>query len=172
MVRPKTVSFCQEIRTSNYLCAMMSYCYPYPRPAVTVDCAVFFRDETGLELLLIQRKNSPFEGLWSFPGGFVDINEDLEAAALRELEEETALTGIKLEQFKAYGNPNRDPRHRTITIVFVALLNHKSIPKAGDDAAYAQWFNIKKLPDLAFDHLTIFMDIIENRRDFLQFKKQ
>ena len=150
---------------------MTTYCYPYPRPAVTVDCAVFYRDETALQLLLIERKNPPFEGFWSFPGGFVDMNEDLQAAALRELEEETAIRGIKLEQFRAYGDPKRDPRHRTITIVFVALLKNKPSPKAGDDDDNAQWFSMKQLPDLAFDHSSILIDIIENKRDLLQFKK-
>jgi len=130
------------------------YIYDWPRPMVTVDAVVFsFRDDKA-KVLLIKRKNEPFKGKWAVPGGFVDIDEELEDAVVRELAEETGLMGVQLEQMQTFGKCGRDPRGRQISIVFmsIATKGHKKI-KAGDDAAKAQWFDIKKLPkDMAFDH--------------------
>ncbi len=139
------------------------YCYDYPRPMVTVDVAVFANDGTGPHILLIRRKKPPFEGLWALPGGFVDIEEDLETAARRELEEETGLRVGRLRQFRTYGDPHRDPRGRVITIVYSA--HHPMVPpQSGDDAADARWFPLDRLPDLAFDHAQIIADLIAARR--------
>jgi 8-oxo-dGTP diphosphatase len=132
---------------------MISYTYKYPRPAVTVDAIIFCRKETNLFVTLIQRANPPFEGKWAFPGGFVDMDESLEAAVERELQEETGLTGIHLEQFYTFGDVHRDPRHRTITVVYIGFADEVlPLLKAGDDAREASWFDVSKLPDLAFDH--------------------
>jgi 8-oxo-dGTP diphosphatase len=128
------------------------YCYKYPRPALTTDCVVFsFVDET-LSVLLIQRGNEPFKGKWAFPGGFVNMDETTEHGAARELEEETGLTDIKLEQVYTFSEPNRDPRHRTVSVAYFALIKSKQKVWGGDDAAKAKWFPLKELPDLAFDH--------------------
>ena len=130
------------------------YVYDWPRPMVAADAAVFGFFAGKAKLLLVNRRNEPFKGKWAMPGGFVDIDEELDDAAARELAEETGLTGVKLEQMHTFGKVGRDPRGRQITIVFmgVASRGHKK-PKAGDDAAKAQWFDIEKLPkDLAFDH--------------------
>ncbi len=133
----------------------MAYTYQYPRPAVTTDAIVLTQKENQLHLLLIQRGIEPFKGMWGFPGGFVNMDEPLEIACARELEEETGLKNIDLEQFITAGAVNRDPRHRTISIVYwgIALPNQKV--QAGDDAAKAQWFPIHALPELAFDHQKI-----------------
>jgi 8-oxo-dGTP diphosphatase len=131
----------------------MSYTYEYPRPAVTVDI-ILFTNETTPRILLIKRKNEPFKNKWAFPGGFMDENETLEKAAERELFEETHLKDIKLNQFKTYSDPKRDPRGRTVTTVFWSIINKEKLQKTqpGDDAADANWFPIDNLPPLAFDH--------------------
>ena len=100
-------------------------------------------------------------GTWALPGGFVEIDEDLHAGALRELEEETGLKSIALAQFKTYGTPGRDPRGRTISVVYYGLLTNESQKiEAGDDAAEASWFELNELPELAFDHEEILKDFI------------
>jgi len=131
----------------------MSYSYKYPRPAVTADI-VIIKIESGLRyVLLIGRKYPPFEGAWALPGGFLEMDETLETAALRELEEETGLSGIELKQFHTFSKVNRDPRHRTITTVFIGFAQGNLLPlRAGDDASKAEWFQLDKLPSLAFDH--------------------
>jgi 8-oxo-dGTP diphosphatase len=138
----------------------MSYTYKYPRPAVTVDAVVFRKEHNNLQILLIRRKNPPFEGMWALPGGFVDMDETLEEAAARELKEETGITLNNMKQLKAYGAVNRDPRHRTISIVFTGLINGHQEIKAGDDAANAKWFPLNNLPPLAFDHFEIVNDAV------------
>lgn len=137
----------------------MPYCYKYPRPALTVDALVASDD--GM-VLLIQRKNPPFEGLWALPGGFVDIDEAPEEAVLRELKEETGLENIKLEQFHTYGAIGRDPRHRTVSIVFIGKVSNANEfqPVGNDDAADSKWFPWEDLPDLAFDHKKIVEDVL------------
>lgn len=131
----------------------MSYSYKYPRPALTVDAAVFRKDKTGsFEVLLIQRDRPPFEGGWALPGGFVDMDETLEKAVARELAEETNLKGVDLKQLHSFSALDRDPRGRTISVVFWGILKDDQQAKAGDDARSAKWFPINQLPELAFDH--------------------
>jgi 8-oxo-dGTP diphosphatase len=130
------------------------YIYEWPRPMVTVDAVIFKRSQNKTALLLIQRKNDPFAGKWAFPGGFVDMDEELEDAVARELAEETNLKGIDLEQMHTFGKVGRDPRGRQITIAFIGFTDENNANiKAGDDAAQAKWFDIDDLPqDMAFDH--------------------
>lgn len=131
----------------------MSYIYNYPRPAVTADIVVFkMNPDERLSILLIQRKNDPFKGMWALPGGFLDMEETLEECAERELEEETGIKKIKLYQLEAFSQPDRDPRHRTITVAFWGFADQKVKPVAQSDARDVKWFDISKLPDLAFDH--------------------
>ena len=130
------------------------YIYNWPRPMVTVDAVVFAFFDGTAKVLLIKRGNEPFKGKWALPGGFVDIDEELETAAARELAEETGLQDIPLEQLHTFGRCGRDPRGRQITIVFMGIAT-KGLDKikAGDDAAKVRWFDIEKLPDdMAFDH--------------------
>ena len=127
--------------------------YDYPHPAVTVDVAIFTILEDSLRILLIQRKNPPFQSAWALPGGFVDIDESLKHAAWRELKEETGIHAAYLEQFYTFGHPRRDPRERVITVAYLALLPpDKVTTEAGSDAERAEWFDVKALPELAFDH--------------------
>jgi 8-oxo-dGTP diphosphatase len=129
--------------------------YEYPRPAVTVDVVLVTR-ETSPRVLLIQRKKEPFAGCWALPGGFVDEGETLLAAAQRELLEETSLTISELEQLFAAGDPGRDPRGWTISVVFLARGDARKLkPKAADDATEVKWFPLNELPPLAFDHAMI-----------------
>jgi 8-oxo-dGTP diphosphatase len=107
----------------------------------------------GLKILLIKRDNQPFQNSWAFPGGFVEIDESLERAAYRELREETGLTDIELRQYRAFGEPGRDPRGRTISIVYYGYADEKKLDlQAGSDASRVQWFFVNDLPTLAFDH--------------------
>lgn len=125
----------------------------YPQPSVTVDVVVFTIQDNELKVLLIRRGAEPFKGKWAIPGGFVDINESLEKAAKRELEEETNVKDVYLEQLYTFGEPKRDPRGRVITVAYMALVNSKEMkPKAASDAADAQLFPVSKIPQLAFDH--------------------
>lgn len=142
----------------------MKYTYKYPRPALTVDAAIFQKKAGEVHILLIQRKNDPFAGLWALPGGFVNEDETLEEAIKRELVEETNINCNKLIQFKAYSAIDRDPRHRTISIVFYyngGSENDFSSLKAGDDAAQARWFSLNNLAELAFDHTKIVKELVE-----------
>jgi 8-oxo-dGTP diphosphatase len=141
----------------------MTYTYKYPRPALTVDIAIFREGTDDHEILLIKRKNHPFKGMWALPGGFVDMDETVETAASRELFEETSLSGIHLEQFQVFSEVDRDPRGRTISVVFMGLLNDDQEAKAKDDAKEARWFDLEKLPELAFDHRKI-IDLLTKRR--------
>lgn len=132
----------------------MSYTYEYPRPAVTVDAIVYALQEGKLYVLLIQRKKDPFAGLWAFPGGFMDMDEPPEVAVKRELAEETGIEGEEFIQLGAYGAVDRDPRHRTVSIAYITLINGE-LPEVNgaDDAANARWFDLQELPEaLAFDH--------------------
>jgi 8-oxo-dGTP diphosphatase len=131
----------------------MKYCYDYPRPAVTADIIILKLLNNQQSVLLIERKHPPFEGMWALPGGFLEMGETLEETALRELQEETGITGVKLAQFHTFSKVNRDPRHRTITTVFIGQADDNTItPEAGDDAAKVRWFPLENLPLLAFDH--------------------
>lgn len=128
------------------------FTYNYPRPAVTVDAILI---SSKRSVLLIERGREPFKGTWALPGGFVDMDESLETACKRELEEETGIQVREVKQFKAYGDVNRDPRQRTISVVFYAYSNTEIEPNAGDDAVNARWFSLADLPELAFDHARI-----------------
>ena len=139
------------------------YVYDWPRPMVTVDAAVFTFSGDKAKVLLINRGNEPFKGKWALPGGFVDMDEELEDAVVRELAEETGLTGVQLEQMRTFGTVGRDPRGRQFTIVFMGIATEgQDKIKAGDDAAKAKWFDIENLPkDMAFDHNEVVRFAIE-----------
>jgi 8-oxo-dGTP diphosphatase len=128
------------------------YCYAYPRPALTVDIVLIYIECSVTHVLLIQRKHPPFAGQWALPGGFVDEGETLQQAALRELEEETGLTGISIQQIGAFAAPGRDPRGWTVSVAFAGLLNTLTQPKAADDAVEVVWCDVAKVPASAFDH--------------------
>ena len=131
------------------------YVYPYPRPMVTVDIVVVTRAETP-EVLLVRRKNEPFADCWALPGGYLEIEETLEAAARRELMEETGVAVAKLIPLGPYDVVDRDPRGRTITFAYLARVQKKQVhPKAADDAAAVGWFALRRLPTMAFDHRDI-----------------
>lgn len=129
------------------------HCYPYPHPAVSTDVVLFTLRENRLQLLLIERAGEPFAGFWALPGGFLDIGEDLETCAARELAEETGLREIYLEQLYTFGDPGRDPRERVISVTYFALVSPDRLePHAASDAAAAAWVPLDELPPLAFDH--------------------
>lgn len=137
------------------------YTYKYPRPALTVDAIVYTEANDVLEILLIQRGQEPFKGKWALPGGFVNIDELLEVACIRELNEETGLKVDKMEQFRTYDAIDRDPRHRTISVVYSAEVEEKFDVKGNDDAAKAKWFLVSELPELGFDHSKIISDFFQ-----------
>ena len=143
----------------------MAYSYDYPRPAVTADCVVMTR-EAEPKVLLIQRGNEPFKGCWAFPGGFMNMDETTEQCAVRELEEETGLKVTEIKQIGAYSKVDRDPRGRTVTVAYLAIIDKPEAVKGLDDAAKAQWFPISDLPKLAFDHEEIMADA--KKLSFLQ----
>jgi len=140
----------------------MMYQYEYPRASITVDSLVFMKENDALMLLLIKRKNDPFKDCWAFPGGFLDMDETLETAVGRELEEETCLKGIEFTQLKTYSSLDRDPRGRTISTAFIGFTTLDNCQvKGADDAAEAKWFNTNNLPSLAFDHKEIIEDALK-----------
>lgn len=143
----------------------MAHTYQYPRAALTVDCVVFGLDQGDLKIMLIQRDLEPFRGQWALPGGFVHVDETLEQAALRELEEETGLARVYMEQLRAFSEVDRDPRERVVSVAFFALVklqDHRV--KAATDARDAAWFSISDIPSLAFDHHEIVDFAIEQLR--------
>src|SRR5213078_5190039 len=134
----------------------MPHTYQYPRAALTVDCFVFGYDEGELKALLIERGLEPFKGRWALPGGFVRVEETLDDAARRELQEEAGLSKVFLEQLYTFGAIDRDPRERVVSVAYYALVklsDHRA--KAATDAANAEWFPISNAPKLAFDHAEI-----------------
>jgi 8-oxo-dGTP diphosphatase len=136
--------------------ARKTYSYAYPHPAVTTDVALFTLRDNTLSVLLIERNNPPFLGMWALPGGFLEIGEDLEQCAKRELLEETGIEGVYLEQLYTFGTPDRDPRERIISVTYFALTRSDALqPKAASDAARVAWFPVTRLPELAFDHASI-----------------
>jgi 8-oxo-dGTP diphosphatase len=140
----------------------MTYTYQYARPALTVDCVVFGLDDGELKVLLIQRGLEPFKGRWALPGGFVRVEETLEQAARRELEEEAGLKNVFLEQLYTFGAVDRDPRERVVSVAYYALVklsDHRA--RAATDAAEAEWFPISKVPKLAFDHYQILQTALD-----------
>lgn len=137
----------------------MAFTYDYPRPMVTVDVVLLTAGEeagTGKDrqVLLIRRGQDPFKGQWALPGGFLDLDEELEVSAARELFEETGveIPSHRLKQIGAFGDLGRDPRGRTVNVAYLAVIDSPPAPCAGDDAAEAQWFEIRGLPEMAFDH--------------------
>ena len=143
-----------------------TYTYDYPRPAVTADCVVFCNDSDGLSVLLIERANEPFKGCWAFPGGFMDMEENAEDCARRELKEETGLQLEHMEQIGVFTDVDRDPRGRTVSIAYSALVEKRPVIGA-DDAAQARWFPISEIPALAFDHERILraaLDVMHDKR--------
>jgi 8-oxo-dGTP diphosphatase len=133
----------------------MAHTYEHPRPALTVDVAVITRGRSP-RILLIQRKHPPFAGAWALPGGFVNENEPIEAAARRELREETGLAVGELHLLGVYGDPGRDPRGWTVTAAYWTRVDESAAHAvAADDAAAASWYPLDALPPLAFDHARI-----------------
>lgn len=131
----------------------MTFTYDHPRPALTVDAVVFGLDEEDLKVLLVERDLEPFQGRWALPGGFVHEDEGLDEAARRELQEETGLERIFLEQLYTFGDVGRDPRGRVVSVAYYALVklgDHKV--RAATDAREASWFPVWDPPSLAFDH--------------------
>jgi 8-oxo-dGTP diphosphatase len=142
------------------------YVYDWPRPMVTVDAAVFAFLEGRARLLLVQRKQEPYKNRWALPGGFIEMDEDLPDAAARELAEETGLRNVSLEQLGAFGKPGRDPRGRTITIVYFGIARQDLDDiQAANDAARVQWFDLESLPPMAFDHDAIVRRAIERLKE-------
>lgn len=128
------------------------YHYRYPHPAVTADCVVLANDGSGWHVLLIRRGGEPFKGCWAFPGGYVEAHETVEEGAARELQEETGLTGLRLEQLHTFSAPDRDPRERIISVAFTAVIHQLPAVAGSDDAAEAVWMPIADAHGLAFDH--------------------
>lgn len=127
--------------------------YKYPRPAITVDSVVFGIEDHELYVLFIQRKNEPFKGMWAAPGGFINMDETCLEAAKRELEEETGIKNVQLEESHTFSAVNRDPRERIITVTHFGLTNKKDhAVVAADDAQNAKWIKLSNLPTLAADH--------------------
>jgi len=130
--------------------------HKYEKPSVTADIVICTIQNNELKILLVKRGIEPFKDKWAIPGGFVRIHESLEDAAKRELEEETGVKDVYLEQLYSFGDPKRDPRGRVITVAYMALINSEKIKlKAATDVSEVQWFSIKKIPQLAFDHKKI-----------------
>jgi len=136
----------------------------YERPSVTVDLAIFTLKDRELHVLLVKRRNWPFEGHWALPGGFVEMHESLDQAARRELEEETGVQNVYLEQLYTFGDPERDPRTRVISVAYIALIGadmHQL--HVSDESIDVNWFPVRELPGpLAFDHSKI-LDIALSR---------
>ena len=136
------------------------FCYNYPRPAVTVDIVVLSGDPP--DVLLIQRKQPPFEKHWALPGGFIQMEESLEASALRELEEETGVIDVMLTEVGVFGAPSRDPRGRLITVAYTTVVERSALNiEACSDASEAAWFLSTALPKLAFEHGEIIRKALE-----------
>jgi 8-oxo-dGTP diphosphatase len=145
--------------------------YSHPRPALTVDVVIFTLREGQLHVLLIQRGEDPYGGMWALPGGFVRMAESLEEAACREMEEETGLKDAYLEQLYTYGEPDRDPRGRVVTVAYFALIPADAPVRTegGSDTRQARWFAVNDLPKLAFDHDEIVSYAIRRLRYKLEY---
>ena len=137
----------------------MGFTYNFPRPAVTTDTLVFRAGKECIEVLLVKRKKEPYKDFWALPGGFLEIEETPIEGAKRELKEETSLHIDVLKEVGTFGEIDRDPRGRTITIVFYTFItNNGQIAKANTDAAEIRWFSINRIPEMAFDHSEIFKE--------------
>ena len=144
------------------------YQYEYWRPAVAADNVVFRFDGKMLQVLLIRRGNDPYKGMWALPGGFMQENETLKEAALRELKEETGIVPRYTEELCSCSGVKRDPRDRVISVVFYSFVRGGAA-QAGDDAAEAKWFDIYELPELAFDHAEVMEKALETLRTTIKF---
>ncbi len=132
------------------------YQYEFPHPAITTDIVLFTIRDKQLKLLLVRRGSEPFKGTWALPGGFMQIDEDLESSARRELAEETGIEGVYLEQLYTFGAVDRDPRERVVTVAYYALAaSDQMVLRAATDAEAVDWFDMDTLPELAFDHRQI-----------------
>lgn len=142
----------------------MSFTYEYPRPSVTLDAVILRTPQLGFpEILLIKRAHKPYMGHWALPGGFMEMDEKPVTGAARELEEETGLYDLPLKPLFCCGEPGRDPRGRTVTMVFGCLVRDTAFsPKGGDDAAEAAWFSLRNPPEMAFDHRRVLAQIEQN----------
>ncbi len=150
---------------------LVPFTYDYPRPALTVDCVVFGFDGDGLQVLLIRRGIEPHLGAWALPGGFVHMEETLDQAARRELEEETHIKDVFLEQLFTFGNPGRDPRGRVVSVAYYALVRPDQHTATGDtDASEAAWHPVEKLPALAFDHAEILCTALDRLRGKIRYQ--
>jgi 8-oxo-dGTP diphosphatase len=137
----------------------MGFTYNFPRPAVTTDTLVFRVGKECIEVLLIKRKKEPYKDYWALPGGFLEIEETPIEGAKRELIEETSLKIDVLKEVGTFGDIDRDPRGRTITIVFYTFIkNHQQVAKATSETAEVKWFSVKEIPPMAFDHSEIFKE--------------
>ncbi|HWQ15841.1 MAG TPA: NUDIX domain-containing protein [Roseiflexaceae bacterium] len=143
----------------------------YERPSVTVDVVIFTLIERALHVLLVRRKRWPYEGMWAIPGGFVQMDESLETAARRELEEETGVRDIYLEQLYTFGDPHRDPRTRVISVAYIALVRaDKQKLRVSEESMDVRWFPVSRLPgQLAFDHDTILATALARLRSKLEY---
>lgn len=147
------------------------YVYEYPRPSLAVDCVVFGLDDEDLKVMLIERDADPFAGRWALPGGFVHMDEALDDAARRELEEETGLHDVFLEQLYTFGAPARDPRGRVVSVAYYALVrlrDHRV--RAATDARAAAWFPADDPPSLAFDHAQVLEMAIQRLRGKVRYQ--
>lgn len=157
--------------TLNNMATTKIFRYKYWHPAVTVDCVIFGFDGSNLNILLIERGLEPFKGRWAFPGGFIRKEETAEEGARRELQEETGVENVFMEQLQAFSGVHRDPRERVITIAFYALVKLSDYHvKGGDDASKAQWFRIHEIPELAFDHDSILRVAMSHLKQKIQFE--
>lgn len=148
------------------------YQYDYPRPSLTVDAVVFGWEAKKLQVLLIKRKEPPYEDCWALPGGFVQDEEPLDAAAIRELREETGLENMYLEQLYTFGGPGRDPRGHVVTVAYYALvcLEKYRALRPDTDASDARWFPLYQTPPLAFDHSKIIKTGLERLRGKVRYR--
>jgi ADP-ribose pyrophosphatase YjhB (NUDIX family) len=149
----------------------VAHTYEFARPALTVDVVVFALDDEDLQVMLIRRGLAPFAGQWALPGGFVRVEETLDEAASRELQEESGLEGIFLEQLYTFGAVDRDPRERVVTVAYYALVNLAGHSvQASTDAVSAAWFPVGELPELAFDHARIVAAALSRLRGKLRYQ--
>lgn len=141
----------------------MGSTYAFPRPALAVDCVVFGLGGGALEVLLVDRALDP-EG-WALPGGFVRVEESVDAAARRELAEEASVSPAYLEQLHTFGEVDRDPRERVVSVAYFGLVrNDRHVPRAATDARAARWWPVTAVPPLAFDHARILAVALERLR--------